>query len=274
VEASFGRAPGAGATPLRVNGTVIDDAAVRAEAARLADAPDPDAAARRALALRELLLQRAGDRGLLEGGAPRHAVAFASRADEDRVIAALLDAEVATPAATADECRRHYDAHPERFVSGELVEARHVLFAVTPGTPVGALRERAEATLAELRSHPERFAARAGELSNCPSGAQGGILGQFGRGQMVPEFDAALFGHAGTGVLPQLVATRYGFHVVCVDHRVPGQRVPFEHVARSIAAQLEAQVTARALQQYVTLLAADAQVQGVDLGGAASPLVQ
>jgi peptidyl-prolyl cis-trans isomerase C len=259
---------------LRVNATVIDDAALRAEAAQLADAPDPDAAARRALAVRELLLQRAGELGLLEGGAPRAAVTFASRDAEDRVIAALLDAEVVTPAATPDECRRHYDANPERFTSGDLVEARHILFAVTPGTPVALLRDKAEATANELRAHPERFVVRAKELSNCPSGAQGGALGQFGRGQMVPEFDEAVFGTEATGVLPQLVTTRYGFHVVCVDHRVPGRPLPFEAVERAIASGLQMQVTARALRQYVALVAGSADVEGVDLAGAASPLVQ
>ncbi len=260
--------------PIRINDTLIDDEAIRAEAALFAGAPDADAAARRALAVRELLLQRAGALGLLEGGLPREAVTFAGRAAEDEVIARVLDAEVATPSATPEECRRHYEAHAERYGSGELVEACHILFAVTPGTPVAQLRAKAEETLAELRAHPDRFAQRAQELSNCPSGAQGGTLGQFGRGQMVEEFDAAVFAGGSTGVLPQLVATRYGFHVVRVDHRVPGRALPFDAVRERIARELEASVQARALRQYVELLAGAAAVEGVDLAGAASPLVQ
>lgn len=258
----------------RVNNTVLDDDAIRAEARLHAGAPDPESAARRSLAVRELLLQRAGALGLLESGAAREAVAFASRDAEDDVIARLLDAEVATPKATPDECRRHFDAHPERYHSGDLVEARHILFAVTPGTPVSLLRAKAEETLTELRAHPEQFAQRAAELSNCPSGAQGGNLGQFGRGQMVPEFDAAVFGAQATGVLPQLATTRYGFHVIAVDHRIAGRALPFEQVEGAIAAALEAQVTARALRQYVELLAGQAKLEGVDLAGADSPLVQ
>lgn len=259
---------------LQINEVVIDDDVLRAEAARFAGAPDPEAAARRALAVRELLLQRAGDLGLLEDGAPRSQVAFASREAEDVVIAQLLDREIATPRATTEECRRHFDAHPQRFTSGDLVEARHILFAVTPGTPVSALRAKAEETLAELRAHPERFPQRAAELSNCPSGAEGGRLGQFGRGQMVKEFDDALFGSEATGVLPQLVNSRYGFHVVLVEHRVAGRHLPFDAVERSIAAVLEARVTERALQQYVRVLAGTARLEGVDLAGAASPLLQ
>jgi len=260
--------------PLSVNGVAIDEDALAREAALFAGASDVDAAGRRWLAVRELMLQRAGEVGMLEGGASRERVAFASRADEDAVIDALIEAEVRAPTPTESECRRYFDAHPERFTSGELLEARHILFAVTPGTPVLALRALAERTLAELRSEPAGFAERAREFSNCPSGAQGGNLGQFGRGQMVPEFDKAVFGSSAIGVLPQLVATRYGFHVVEVVHRTPGRALPFEHVQESIAASLAAASEARALAQYVKVLAGRARIAGVELEAAATPLVQ
>ena len=259
---------------LRVNATIIDDAAIRAEAARVPHAFDPEAAARRALAVRELLLQRAGEAGLLEESRPRAGTTFADRAAEDAVIARLLDAEVDVPRATLEECRRHYDAHPSRYRAGDLVEARHILFAVTPRTPVTLLRAKAEATLAELRADPSRFGERAQALSNCPSAALGGSLGQFARGQMVPEFDAAVFAGEATGILPQLVASRYGFHIVAVDHRVAGRKLPFEQTRAAIASELDERVTARALRQYVALLAGQAQLEGVDLAAATSPLLQ
>src|SRR5262245_13582942 len=182
-----------------INGIAVSEEAIVREAARFAGTPDPDAAARRALAVRELLLQRAGELGMLEAGAPRERVSFASRDQEDRVIAALIDAETSIPAPAETECRRYFDAHPERFNTGELVEARHILFAVTPGTPVAALRARAERALGELITNRALFAERARELSNCPSGAQGGSLGQFGRGEMAPEFDRAVFGKRDVG---------------------------------------------------------------------------
>jgi peptidyl-prolyl cis-trans isomerase C len=259
---------------LRVNGVTVPEEAIRREAAAFAGAPDPEAAARRALAVRELLLCRAGELGMLDEGAARDGVTFASREAEDAMIARVLDAEVATPEPGDDECRRVYDTHRERYASGELVEASHVLFAVTPGVPVAALREEAEKVLAELRESPDRFAERARELSNCPSGQQGGNLGQFGRGQMVPEFDAAVFGCDLLGVLPRLVATRHGFHVIRVDHRVAGRTLPFEAVRERIARELSTSVEARALRQYVEVLAGRADIRGADLAAAASPLVQ
>lgn len=259
---------------LSINDVTIDDDDVAREAALYAGANDPDAAARRSLAVRELMLQRAGELGMLEAGAPRERVTFASRADEDAVIAALIDAEVRVPQPNAEECRRYFDAHPERFTTGELVEARHILFAVTRGTPVPALRALAERTLAELVADPVRFGERARELSNCPSGAQDGNLGQFERGAMVPEFDKAIFGASKIGVLPQLVTTRYGFHIVQVVRRIPGKALPFEHVHSRIAELLAAKTEARALSQYVQVLAGSARINGVELDAAATPLVQ
>ncbi len=259
---------------LRINERVIDDEVIAREAALYADAPEPEAAARRSLAVRELLLQRAGELGLLEDGRARTDVHFASRNDEDAVIATLLEAEVRTPLADEAECRRFHAMHPARFTSGELVEARHILFAVTAGVPVMALREHAQGVLAELRGAPARFGEVARTQSNCPSAAQAGSLGQFGRGTMVPEFDRAIFGTTAVGVLPELVATRHGFHIVEVVRRIPGVPVPFEAVADEVARYLALHVEARALQQYVALLAGQAAIEGVDLTEAASPLLQ
>jgi peptidyl-prolyl cis-trans isomerase C len=251
-----------------VNGITHGEDAIAREAQQYADAQDPRDAARRALAVRELLLQRAFALGLGSG---------ADRADAARtqaLVAQLLDLEVRTPAPTEAECKRHYDSHPDRFTSGELVEARHILIAVTPGAPVALLRTQAETLLRELQADPARFAQRAREASNCPSGLHGGNLGQFGRGQMVPEFDRALFGGTETGVLPRLVQSRFGFHIVQVERRIAGVLQPFDAVRAGIARFLAARVQAHALQQYVRVLAGRAAIDGVDLDPAASPLVQ
>lgn len=251
---------------LTVNGVTLPAEAIEREALRYAGAPDPEAAARRSLAVRALLMQRARELGLAEEDPAPDA--------EDAIIGRVLDAEVHTPTPSEVECRRYFDMHPDQFTSGELVEARHILFAVTPGTPVAALRARAEAMATELMADPARFAARAAEFSNCPSGAQGGNLGQFGRGQMVPEFEKAVFGTSATGVLHGLVQTRYGFHIVLVERRVAGRRVDFDLMRERIAAHLKSRVQERALRQYLRVLAAQAEIEGADLEAAASLLVQ
>src|SRR5690606_27399605 len=103
---------------------------------------------------------------------------------------------------------------------------------------VPQMRERGERTLNELLHEPERFAALAAELSNCPSGQHGGNLGQIGRGDMVPEFEKVLFRLGPTGILRELVKTRYGFHIVAIDQRILGKALPYELVHERIAERL------------------------------------
>ncbi len=234
-----------------INGVAVDAAGF----------PTPEAAA-----VHELLRQRAVAAGLIAGGADAEAV--------DAAIERLLEREAPVPEPSEDECRRYYAANPKRFVSGELVAVRHILFQVTPGTPINGLRAKAELTLSELLKAPDRFAALAQECSNCPSSQHGGNLGQIQRGDTVPEFDRALFDGTWTGICCRLVKTRYGFHILAVDRRVPGRQLPFETVQKSIADQLRERVQKRALAQYVRVLAGQADVRGVDLGAVPTPLVQ
>lgn len=217
--------------------------------------------------VRDLLATRAMALGL--------SPAVATSDVHDEAIERLLEEEVRVPEATEEECSRYYAVHEEEFTAGELIAARHILFAVTPGAPAASIRSKAEQVLHDVLSQPERFADLARENSNCPSGALGGDLGQLSRGQCAPEFEQALFDGSKTiGVLPRLVNTRFGFHVVCIDRRLPGQLVPYEHVRARIAAHLAARVQETALSQYVRMLAGAAGVEIPGVASATSPLVQ
>ncbi len=218
-------------------------------------------------AARELLRQRAVAVGLLDPSVEDEAAV-------ESAIEALLEKEVVMPAPTEAECRRYYEQNPAEFESGDLVHARHILFQVTPHVNVPQMRARAEQALNTLLAEPDRFATTAAELSNCPSGQQGGNLGQVGRGDIVPEFEKALFKFGASGILRELVRTRYGFHIVAVDQRIPGQKLPFEAVQERIAERLRSRVEERALRQYVSILAGQAEVDGVHLEASPSPLVQ
>lgn len=215
----------------------------------------------------ELLRQRAVAVGLLDEDA----------SDEEAVgagIERLLAREVRVPTPTESECRRYYEAHRNDFRSDDLIHARHILFQVTPQVNVTDIRARAERVLVELVAEPDRFAERARELSNCPSGSWGGNLGQLGRGDSVPEFEQVVFRLGPIGIVPELVKTRFGFHIVAVDQRIPGADLPFEAVVEKVAKRLQAAVEERALRQYVALLAGQAEIVGVDIEAATTPLVQ
>ena len=141
-------------------------------------------------------------------------------------------------------------------------------------TPLDALREFANETLALVRSHPERFEALAAERSNCPSSENGGALGQMVRGEAVPEFEAALWRITPGTIAEALIETRYGLHIVRVNRRDEGRQLPFEQVHEAIAQALLAASRDAAWRQYVQVLLGRAKIEGIDLEGADTPLVQ
>lgn len=233
----------------------------------------------------ELLRQQAIVTGLLDAADPaplQGAITEAAGA----AIEVLLERELHTPEPSEEACRRHHAANLARHAVGERARVRHVLFAVTPGVDVNALRQRAESCLIDLRASPsrdsdlgnsggnDRFAAVAASTSNCPSGAQGGELGWLTAADCAPEFAREVLGHAEIGVLPRLVHSRFGLHVVEVLAREAGMQPPFESVRAAVAQSLRQQSFATALRQYLQLLAGQARLQGVELDAATTPLVQ
>ena len=116
--------------------------------------------------------------------------------------------------------------------------------------------------------------AAAKSLSNCPSGAEGGQLGWLTANDCAPEFARELFGRNEIGVLPRLVHSRFGLHIVAIDAREPGRLPAFEQVKAAVAQQMRQQHQISAVRQYLQTLAADARLEGVDLQRASSPLVQ
>jgi peptidyl-prolyl cis-trans isomerase C len=247
--------------PVIVNDVELVDADMEAELPKHQDAKDPMQSAMTALVLRRLMLDAAQKLDLYDE-------------NEEALFDRLLDHEVKVPAPTAEECLQHYQNHPERFTVGELVEANHILFQVTPGVDLAGLRLHANAVLQTLLADPSGFALAAKENSNCPSAELGGNLGQLSRNATVPEFDRALFSSAANSIIPYLVETRFGLHIIQVGRKVAGKLIPFDDVHASLAqAMVEASRT-QATRQYLQLLVGQAKISGIDLAGADSPLVQ
>lgn len=239
------------------------------------DKPSPDELRQRACT--ELLRQGAQSAGLLNANDAPSADGVISEAAAT-AIEALLEQNLNVPEPSEEACRRHHAAHQSAYRTGERVRVRHILFAVTPGVDVVALRKRAEPIFLDVRCHDgrasDRFAAAASKWSNCPSGERGGDLGWLSSTDCAPEFARELFGHNEIGVLPRLVHSRFGLHVVEVLEREPGVAQPFESVHGAVAMSLRQQSFVTALRQYLRLLAGQATVEGVELDAADTPLVQ
>lgn len=249
----------------RVNGIALNTADEQLSAQAL-----------RQRACTELLRQAAQRAGLLDAADEATPDGVLSE-DAAAAIEALLERELRVPEPDEEACRRHYAAHEAAWRSGERVRARHILLAVTPGVDVTALRKQAESIYLEVRCHDgtgDAFAAAARKWSNCPSGAQGGDLGWLTAEECVPEFARELFGRPEIGVLPRLVHTRFGLHIAEVLERDPGTVRPYEDVRGAVAMALKQQAFVTALRQYISVLAGEAVVEGVDLDGTDTPLVR
>lgn len=150
----------------------------------------------------------------------------------DQIVAGVQMKKMQDAVQVSDEdLKKVYETRKGEF---EKAKARHILIAFkgSPAAPSGKpelTEEQAKAKAEELRAKIESGAAKfedvaKAESDDTGSGANGGELGEFGRGQMVPEFDQAAF-TGEIGKLSPVFRTQYGFHFVKVDSR---GTTPFE----------------------------------------------
>jgi peptidyl-prolyl cis-trans isomerase D len=174
------------------------------------------------------------------------------RRDEERTIRYLV-VETARlrrllPADDA-ELRAYYDEHQEDFRVGEQARASHILFRVSPGaTPKEEAEARATAEgVAKIAKTGADFAQLARQHSDDPgSKDNGGDLGWFGHGQMVKEFEDAVFA-AKPGEIVGPIKSQFGFHVIKVDSFRPERVQPFDEVKEQVRFKLlEGRATAEA----------------------------
>lgn len=262
-----------------VNGVEIDRAAILAEAQNHpSESPDKALSeATEALVVRELLVQEARRQGLT----PAPHVSDNGRrgrreTDDNALIRQLLESALSVPAADEDSCQRYYDNNRRRFMSQDLYEASHILLAASPDDEVAyqELVDKAMKIISYLQTSPASFEGIAREKSDCPSGKDGGRLGQVSRGDTVPEVETFLVALEAGQLCPVPVKSRYGVHVLRLDHKIEGRQLPFDAVQQRIADYLQEASWRRALSQFVQLLAGRAEIKGIQFNAASSPLVQ
>ncbi len=224
--------------------------------------------ASQALVIRELLQQRINILNI-------QVHASAGESAEEAATRTLIEQEVALPHADEATCRDYFERNRQRYASAPLLAVRHILLACPADDTQerSSQREQAQALIADLQLHPERFSELALAHSSCPSKMQGGALGQISQGQTVPEFERQLF-RLSVGLAGQPLESRYGFHVVLVEQRIEGQLLPYEVVEQSIRTELDQRVWQVAVVQYLKNLIGAADIQGILLEGAESPLLQ
>ncbi len=141
---------------------------------------------------------------------------------------------------TADDVAVYYDEHIEEFKVEESIEARHILFKVEADAEQGvidAARKRAEDVYTQIKSGGDYAELARAHSDEASTGAKGGYLGTFGRGQMVKPFEEAAFAlEAGEVSAP--VRSEFGFHIIKVDQKKAARTRTLAEAENKIRGQL------------------------------------
>ena len=124
---------------------------------------------------------------------------------------------------TDEELKDYYEKHKSMFKTEEMVKASHVLVET---------EEQANEILEDITDGLS-FEEAAEKYSSCPSKQNGGGLGQFGRGQMVKEFEDAAFSMQ-VGEISEPVKTQFGYHIIKLTDHIPARNSEFEEVYKEV----------------------------------------
>ena len=150
------------------------------------------------------------------------------------------------PDPTDDEVAAFYAAHKAEYVAPEQVLCQHIL---VKGSDDAAL-DKIKDIRARIVDGKADFAEEAKKHSDCPSGQQGGSLGWFGRGMMVPEFDKVAFEMA-KGEVSNVVTTQFGYHIIYKADQKGGGQQTLVDVHDQIRDLLRHEARGRAMGDYI-----------------------
>ena len=165
-------------------------------------------------------------------------VASAMKTAADRVLAEAYITREVSKEITEEAIQAAYDTFVADTGSRETVTASHILVET---------EDEARAIIAQLNDGAD-FAELAREKSTGPSGPNGGSLGTFGRGQMVPSFETAAFGMPAGSFSADPVQTQFGWHVIQVSDKGIEEAPSLDQMRDQIAANLSRQSFARIVE--------------------------
>ncbi len=161
----------------------------------------------------------------------------------------LNDVEV-----SEEEIQVYFDENQAMFEQEEQVGARHILVCYEGALNCEQNRSKEEAfeVISDLLSQatPENFADLAMENSDGPSNVNGGDLGSFGKGRMVPEFEETAFA-TGLDEISDPVETDFGYHIILVYDKIGAESAEVEDVSDQITDVIKATKGAEVYEEYI-----------------------
>ena len=151
-----------------------------------------------------------------------------AKVEKDLLTQTTINKVLAEVTVTDDEAKKYYDEHKNEFEQPATVSAKHILVDN---------EELCSDVKSKIENGELSFEEAARQYSTCPSKEQGGNLGVFGRGMMVPEFEEAAFGLELEKV-SEPVQTQFGYHLIKVDTKNEPKTSEFNDVKNQIIQKL------------------------------------
>jgi peptidyl-prolyl cis-trans isomerase C len=171
----------------------------------------------------------------------------------DLMISRFVEVTITPKAVVTEvEAREFYDKNIDKFKRAETIKASHILIGVDPKATAEdkkKAQEKAEKLRKELAGGAD-FATLAKGNSTCPSSQQGGDLGFFGKGQMVPSFESAAFALK-PGDISDVVETQFGYHIIKLVEKKPAETTDFKDVKVKIEEYLKGVKVGELIQKYI-----------------------
>ncbi len=255
-------------TLVTVNGTAItqedvDKELMTATQGRLNQVPPEKQAEFRKQVLeqliaKELVYDDAKKSGLLEAADFKERYEeVTSRIKKEVAIQVWQKREFDKIAISEKEKKEYYDANKEEFAEDESVRARHILVEKESDA------KNIVAQLKPLKGEAlkNKFMEIAKEKSTCASAPEGGDLGYFSEGQMVPEFNDKAFSMKAKEITLEPVKTQFGYHVIYIEDKRPKTTRSFSEVKAAIEQRLKVEKAKSVMLQKMKELEKKAKIQ-------------
>jgi peptidyl-prolyl cis-trans isomerase C len=183
---------------------------------------------------------------------------------DDLMISKVIESKIVSKIVITDkESEDLYNVRKGEFKLPEQVSAKHILIKVDASASEEErkkAKEKIESVLKEARAGKEEFSDLAKKYSEGPSGPNGGDLGYFIRGQMVPSFEEAAFS-LNKGEISDVVETMFGYHIIKVEDKKESTPIPFADVKEDIEKYLIRQKSSEKIEAWIKELRSNATIE-------------
>jgi peptidyl-prolyl cis-trans isomerase C len=164
---------------------------------------------------------------------------------------------------TQEQIKAYYDENLQQFTQPEKIHAKHILITPADGNDPNAAKLQAKAKAQEILKKVKKgdeFEQLAKDNSACPSGKEGGDLGDQPKGTFVPEFEKAIDALK-PGQVSDVVETQFGYHIIKLIDRTDANTISLEQAKNQITETLKERQKEQIVRDYIQKIKAEADIE-------------